>query len=225
MGALNHIPHPSPEEDRRSTRTSIGGLMGGNALLLAFFALGWLEVAELIWSFWAHSVTIGFFNYRRMMSLEDFSTEGLTSNGRPVPETEKGKRSTANFFLLHYGGFHAGYLAFMVSSGLPDGGTWLLIAMGAVGFGIGEHAIFRRHLETDRGWRPNIGTLFFQPYLRVIPMHTAGLAALAGTAGAAWFFIPLKLLTDVGMYLIDEHMDARRAKSSEPAAEGQGGAL
>ena len=54
---------------------------------------------------------IGYFNYRRMLMLRNFTTEGLSSNGKSVPETAKGKRDTANFFLLHYGFFHLGQFA------------------------------------------------------------------------------------------------------------------
>lgn len=48
-----------------------------------------------------------------MMKLKKFSSVGLTSNGRPVPENKKGKRSTAFFFAVHFGFFHLGYLVFI----------------------------------------------------------------------------------------------------------------
>jgi hypothetical protein len=159
---------------------------------------------------------IGAFNYLRIRSLEHFSTAGLTMNGRPVPETEQAKRSTARFFLLHYGFFHMGYAVFLLAEhGRGGVSLWLLGAV--LGLVAGEWATFARHRRTDRTWTPNLGTLLFQPYLRIVPMHLAILAA--GMAGAV--FLPLKLLADVGMFMVDERMDARRAREQGVAPAAQ----
>lgn len=187
-------------------RASLGGIVVGNVLLMLSYAVGWISLAELMWTYWLQSVAIGVFNYRRMMGLERFTTDGLTSNNRPVPTTPEGKRSTANFFALHYGGFHLGYLVFLAQDP-PAAEAWPWLAMAAVSLVAGEWNTHQRHRETDATWSPNLGTLLFQPYLRVVPMHIAILAVNA----AGTVLLPLKLLADVGMYLIDEHLDARRA--------------
>ncbi len=35
------------------------------------------------------------------------TTEGITHNGKRVPETEEGKKSTATFFAMRHNAFHA----------------------------------------------------------------------------------------------------------------------
>ena len=75
------------------------------------------SVLELMWPFWMQSVIIGYYARRRILALEQFSTEGLTMNDRPVAETPDSKRKIADFFVLHYGGFHAAYLMFLIMMG------------------------------------------------------------------------------------------------------------
>jgi hypothetical protein len=77
-------------------------LLANGATLAAALLLEW-DAGWLLWPYWIQSVVIGWYARRRMLALVRFSTEGFTSNGRRVPEDESGKRSTANFFALHYG--------------------------------------------------------------------------------------------------------------------------
>jgi hypothetical protein len=213
MPLLDHVHGPSADEDRRQLSVSFTGLVAGNLLLMASYAAGWVSISEVLWTYWVQSVVIGLFNFLRMWNLERFSTEGLTSNGQRVPETEEGKRSTARFFLMHYGAFHAAYALFLVLEHRP-GGIVLWLVPAAAGLVAGEWATYRRHRRSDPTWTPNLGTLLFQPYLRILPMHLA--IGAASAAGA--IFLPLKLVADVGMYLVDERMDANRAR--EQAAAG-----
>jgi hypothetical protein len=203
---LEHLHRATEGGDHHRHRTSLAGIVAGNLLLMVSYAFGWISLAELMWTYWLQSVAIGVFNYRRMMGLEQFTTDGLTSNDRPVPTTPEGKRSTARFFAMHYGLFHLVYLVFL-SQNPPAADAWPWLTLAAVSLVAGEWNTHRRHRETDPTWAPNLGTLLFQPYLRVVPMHFAILAVNA--AGAV--LLPMKLLADVGMYLVDEHLDARRA--------------
>jgi hypothetical protein len=65
---------------------------------------------------------------------------------------------------------------------------------------------------------PNIGTLMFFPYARVVPMHL--LIVLAASLGsesvtALLIFLLLKTGADVIMHMV-EHADARQKKPSTP---------
>jgi len=221
MPHLDRVRLESPADEGRQMGASIVGLVAGNVLLAASVFLGDLGLAEVVWAFWAHSVVIGGYHYVRMMKLQDFSTEGMTFNDRPVPETPAGRRNSANFFLMHYGIFHAAYLGFLFEWGAPGPETWPWLTGGGLGFLAGEHAAYRRHVRTDATWRPNLGTMMMQPYLRIVPMH---LTILGGRVASALIFLPLKLAADVGSYLVDEHMDAERARSQkEAAAQGPSG--
>jgi hypothetical protein len=64
------------------------------------------NLLAIIWIYWFQSVTIGFFNFIRILQLKEFSTKGVEINNQPVKPTEETKILIAFFFLLHYGFFH-----------------------------------------------------------------------------------------------------------------------
>jgi len=73
------------------------------------------SLITIMWVYWFQSVTIGFFNFIRILTLKDFSTDGFKVNNRSVEATKKTKISTAIFFAFHYGFFHFVYAIFLVS--------------------------------------------------------------------------------------------------------------
>ena len=81
----------------------------------------------------------------------------------------------------------------------------------------------RRNDALSRGdlrGRPNLGTLMFTPYLRVLPMHLSILigAALGGGTGLLVLFTVLKTVSDIGMDAVDRRMAERHADRTETAA-------
>jgi hypothetical protein len=218
MPLQDHVPGTADAEGRRRLNASLGGLLLGNLTLLASFAFGWITLGELLWTYWFQSVVIGAFNVLRIRALQRFTTDGMTMNDRPVPTTPEAKRQVANFFTIHYGFFHLIYAIFLFAEHPPAGWGWLWLVGVSVMFGASELSTFRRHRAADRGWEPNLGTLMFQPYLRIVPMHLT----IVGAASAGFVFLPLKTLADVGMYLVDEHMDAKRARAQSAGARAAG---
>jgi hypothetical protein len=192
-----------------SARRGLGGILLANGLTLLVALLAQWPLAVLLWPFWIQSLIIGWFSRKRMLALRQFSTAGFTSNGRPVPETEAGKRSTAAFFSLHYGGFHAGYLVFLLvlqANHRLSPWDWLGIAIATAGFWWGHRQSHRRNLEADLGGRRNLGALMFLPYARVLPMHLAiGLGA--GMGDSDWIgllvFSALKTAADALMHVVE----------------------
>ena len=73
------------------------------------------SLVSIMWVYWFQSITIGFFNFVRILQLKEFSTEGLRINGQSVEPTQSTKIRTAFFFLVHYGLFHFGYMIFLLS--------------------------------------------------------------------------------------------------------------
>ena len=62
---------------------------------------------------------------------------------------------------------------------------------------------------------PNLGTLMFMPYARVIPMH---LTIIFGTQigdGAVWLFVLLKTGADVVMHKVEHHVLQRARKQPQ----------
>ncbi|MBI1907588.1 MAG: hypothetical protein HYS20_15330, partial [Rhodocyclales bacterium] len=224
---------------------AIRGIVASNVLTIAVaVAKGW-GVAQLLWPFWIQSVIIGYYARRRMLALQEFSTDGFAINDQPVDPTPATQRSTANFFALHYGFFHFVYLVFLLSmsaaadsAGLmpftnEDTGAVTMVRVGqthaidfvifaalGIGFWFSHRASHREHVAADLARRPNIGSLMFLPYARVIPMHLTILGgAMLGGGGGIWLFGILKLGADVVMHKVEHkwlQSAAHTRRSHEP---------
>jgi hypothetical protein len=199
-------------------------LSNGFAILLALFQ-GW-PLSPLLVVYWCQSVIIGAFNVARILTLKKFSTEGFAFNDRRVPENKKGKTKTASFFAVHYGFFHFVYLVFLGTDAsdfikslegeksLTYELCWILFAV--AGFLLSHWFSFRKNVEADLAHRPNIGTIMFLPYLRIIPMHLTIIIGGAISSGG-WmliFFMSLKTAADYFMH-IAEHYLMRKMKKTE----------
>lgn len=215
----------------RDTDRAVGGILASNAFTLV--AALWQDwgVLQLMWPFWIQSLVIGWYARERILKLGAFSTDGLTMNDQPVPPTPATQRSVANFFALHYGGFHAGYLVFLVimtatsdAAGFitvtnESTGVQSLVEIGrvhpfdfvifaalGVGFWQAHRASHHEHVAADLGRSPNLGTLMLMPYARVVPMHlTLVFGFMLGT-GAVWLFVLLKTAADVVMHKLEHRM-------------------
>lgn len=194
-------------------RLSLGSLVVAN---VAAIGLGlWQDwpLGSLLWPYWVQSVVIGWYSRRRILSLKRFSTEGFKVNNRPVEPTPETQRSTANFFAVHYGAFHLAYLIFLLTfsfgkvkgfSGTIDPLDWLGIGAASVAFVVNHHMSYRRHRESDSRGCPNIGTLMFLPYARIVPMHLVIIVgASMGGAGSLLLFGALKTGADALMHGVE----------------------
>jgi hypothetical protein len=198
-----------------NTRSLIVANVAALALALWF---QW-PLALLLWPYWVQSLVIGWFSRKRILALQDFSTEGFKINDVTVAPTRAVKASTANFFALHYGFFHLVYFVFLlqgVAALTPI--DWLGLAAAAVGFIVNHQASYRHNIEADARGKPNIGTLMFLPYLRIVPMHLTILAggALAGAQVSVWgllVFGCLKTAADVAMHVIEHRLLQKGAVS------------
>ncbi len=197
-------------------------LLANVATLASALALQW-DPGWLLWPYWMQSVVIGWYARQRMLALRQFSTEGFTSNGKRVPEDEAGKRSTANFFALHYGFFHVGYLFFLWQEHRPQlQWDWLVLLGCGASFVLSQRRTYEAQHAADLRGRPNLGTLMFTPYLRVVPMHLAVIAGagLDGAAGMLVGFTLLKTASDLALDAIDRRMAVKaadRATASQPS--------
>lgn len=217
---------------------ALRNILASNALTAAVAVLFDWGLLAVLWPFWIQSVVIGVFARRRILKLVEFSTEGLQINKRDVEPTAATRTQVANFFAFHYGFFHFIYFVFLAgfTAGAVAGGgsvavtnsstgevmqvamgqvhalDWLLFAALGFVFWRTHAASHREHVEADLAGRPNIGTLMFMPYLRILPMHlTLILGMVLGGGGAVLLFLGLKTLADAGMHLL-EHALLRRAR-------------
>jgi len=191
--------------------TSTLVLVLSNLLTIVVALIMAWDLRQLVWIYWAQSVIIGTYQGLRMMALKKFSTEGFTSNDQPVPETPEGKRSTVIFFAVHYGFFHIGYLFFLLGLAHLDLNIigWIGLAGCIAGFLVNHHFSFVANRQRDLRRVPNLGSMMFFPYLRVVPMHLTiilgfGMMQSSGRqTGALLLFLVLKSLSDVGMHVIE----------------------
>lgn len=200
---------------------SVSLLILSNLFVIALAVVQRWQVIELIWVYWLQNIIIGFFNWRRMMNLKEFSTENFKSNGVQPPPTVKTKQSTALFFLLHYGFFHAVYLFFLIQV-INDIPSQVLLhsTIGLAIFVCNHYFSYRYNRELDDASRPNIGNIMFLPYLRIIPMHLVLILGASMDGWSLWpllFFLLLKTTADVLMHVI-VHAINRKLVLKEAAA-------
>jgi hypothetical protein len=188
------------------------------ATLAVALGLDW-PLSTLMWPYWIQSVVIGYYSRKRILALGRFSTENFTMNDQPVSATPATQRSVANFFTVHYGFFHFGYLMFLIKE-LPALAWWDVLGWLALGlsFAWNHRLSFEQNVATDRQGTPNIGTLMFLPYARILPMHFTillGGTVAGGGARAVLIFGALKTLADVLMHFV-EHRVLQRSRTAVP---------
>ncbi len=192
-------PGESPHATGGFGRSDALGILLANLAVLGLSLWQGLPAACLVWPYWCQSAVIGLFHHRRILALQRFSTEGFTSNDRPVPVTEQAKRETALFFALHYGFFHAMFLLFLAALAWPATADWKWIALGALGFGASQALTQRARLAADAAAVPNLGAMLFLPYLRVLPiaLSIGFIGYLHESGGAVLLFGLIKTGADV----------------------------
>ncbi len=187
---------------------SLWSLLLANVLTIVMALWQGWSLIMLLWVYWAQSVIIGGFNFWRMRSLQTFTTKGLKVNGHSVEPTEKTKHSISWFFLMHYGFFHLVYLVFLATS-LQDVSLNIGVPVMALVFFFNHLYSFFLNRKKDEACVPNIGTLMFLPYARIVPMHlTLILGAFFSGAGLL-FFLLLKTMADMIMHVV-EHRPCKK---------------
>jgi len=170
------------------------------------------SIMIILWSYWLQSIIIGFFNFFKILTLKEFSTDGYKSNGREVPATTGTKIGTAFFFAFHYGMFHLIYSFFLLgfsfaSSGISFEEIGFVFLSGIIFFV--NHLFSFLYFKSKPQKKQNIGAVMFFPYLRIIPMHTTiifgGMFLFTGIGSAfvLVLFLSLKTIADLAMHSIE----------------------
>jgi hypothetical protein len=193
---------------------SVVVLLLSNLLTIGLAVYQQWDIFVVMWVYWGQSVIIGYFNFRRIRDLKKFSTAGFMINDQPVKPTPKTQRQTALFFALHYGIFHLVYLGFLSADTKVAGGFPLFNVLLCIGvFYLNHWFSYRYNREQEQDRVPNIGSIMFYPYIRIIPMHLmiiAGITFFGGSSAALIIFLLMKTAADVAMHVI-EHTMARNA--------------
>jgi hypothetical protein len=201
------------------TKTSTLSLIFSNLLVIFFAAVDGISANEVLWIYWSQSVIIGIFNFIKMITLKDFSTEGFKQGKKQMLPTRATAISSAVFFLFHYGFFHLIYAVFLgtfsdfsYSSGSNSGTKYFLLSAGMFFISYLIEFINSKKEQTEE--LPNIGMIMFAPYARIIPMHlTIIFGGFIGAAGSIFstntnlaviiLFIGIKTVVDLITHSID----------------------
>jgi hypothetical protein len=65
------------------TKFSTLSLIFSNFLVIIFAVIDKLSAIEVLWIYWAQSVIIGIFNFLKIITLKEFSTEGFKQGKKP----------------------------------------------------------------------------------------------------------------------------------------------
>jgi len=221
-----NMPNASAPRDR-----ALWGILVVNVITLLWALWQQWSVLQLLWPYWIQSLIIGWYARQRILKLDAFCTEGMRVNGRRVEATPATARQTANFFALHFGGFHVVYLIFLVAlTSTTDAAGNIMVtnestgvrsevhighvhaldffayAVLAFGYWRTHRASHAEHVAFDLGNRPKLGTLMMLPYARVLPMHLAIILAVAVGSGAIGLFVLLKTVADVVMHKVEHRL-------------------
>jgi len=201
------------------------GLFGIVASNLLAIGLAWWQhwpLVTLLWPYWVQSVIIGWYSRKRILALGPFSL--ANTSGFDKGSDEATKRSTASFFVLHYGAFHLVYALFLwnlTTHGMRGMAPYhvtpldvIFMAVITVSFVLTHRATYQRIMAADQQGKPNIGGVMFLPYLRVVPMHlTIILGVAAGYTGGVMLFAGVKTMADVLMHWIECRITLRTVES------------
>ena len=192
---------------------SVWSLLISNLLIALFTIIEKQSVLNVLWVYWFQSVTIGVFNFFRIITLNDYTVDGMKMNGKPLTKSKSAKIGVAVFFLFHYGFFHFVYAVFLsafISIGVISKGgidvTFILLT--SLIFFIHYLVEFVFTFRQEQLTVQSLPKLMFVPYKRIIPMHLtiilSGFVLVGGAFGSVnhniiilLIFIGLKTVMDI----------------------------
>lgn len=187
-----------------------------NLCLVWGYEDGWLSMDTIIWIYFFQSVIIGMSNTVRMACLKDFNSDNFQINGEAVQPTNKTKWMSAIFFTLHYGFFHLAYFIFLIIFSVGNGSKldFRMVLINAGIIALNAIISTSSNIMQDREDKPAISSMFFTPYLRVVPMHIfiilgftrkvnpEVLIPVLGAINSFYVFLILKLFSDLVMHIV-----------------------
>jgi Family of unknown function (DUF6498) len=177
-------------------------LIGINVYLIIHYYNNPAIFTTLIWLYWSQSVMMGLFNAVDILTVRTVQTEPDKATGQPVSSMFKNRVRGALFFTVHYGFFHLAYLIFIATMKRSGPFQWDFYKYFIMAFFVGQVINFVQHKIQQRRAASNIGTMFFVPYLRIIPMHLTILIPAFLNISNLGIFLILKSVADVVMYIV-----------------------
>lgn len=200
---------------------SIISLIVSNLIIIILAVIQKWDISTVLWVYWMQSIIIGFFQFLRILSLRNFSTEKFIINGHPALPTPKTKTFTAFFFAFHYGFFHFIYAIFLFNlfkSDHPFDFGYLLL--GGLVFFINHLFSYFQNRIIDEQKIQNIGTLMFTPYTRIVPMHLIIIFGAILGQSTLIVFLLLKTIADLVMHIVKHKRACNPLRYNHKPASG-----
>lgn len=187
-------------------------LLAGNLYCIWYYQNHSNGFATIVWVYWLQSVIIGLFNFADLLTIKNFDSGTFKLNGAPVTQNNKG--CLAFFFLVHYGGFHLGYAIFLlVDIGIRNVDKVFLL-IGVAAFMMESLSGFIKRKQQQPAATLSIGSIFFLPYLRVVPMHLMILIPKFTGLTPSLIFLVLKMIADILSFMLYQHIYNKNNEAS-----------
>lgn len=155
---------------------SVWLLLISNILIALFAIIENQNVLNILWVYWFQSVIIGVFNFFKIISLKNFTVDGLKMNNKLLAKSSSAKYGVAIFFLFHYGFFHFVYATFLftffslgdISSNKIDTNFILITSLI---FFVNYLVEYVFSFKKEQSESHSLPKLMMSPYKRIIPMH------------------------------------------------------
>ncbi len=175
-------------------------LLAGNIYCIWYYENNPDAFATVVWIYWFQSITIGLFTFLDLLTVKNYDTGNFKMNNKPVTSDNKG--CVAWFFLFHYGIFHVVYAVFLlVNQGIRSVDK-IILMLGIAVFFAESILNFMKQKQIEHTQSINLGTMFFLPYLRIIPMHLMILLPAFLGWKPSLLFLALKMGADILSFLI-----------------------
>ncbi len=171
---------------------------------------GW-RLIDVLWIYWAQSLIMMFFTWRRILNLKQFSTGDLFVNNQPVDPTRETPKMLARQFLILFVPVHLIYPVFLSGADEPALGMRDIgFAVCILAFAVNQAFSYFHNRQEEINRTPNVETLMLYPGLRTFPMLLAlkTVLSVSGSGLSMLQFLVLKSLVDVIMYIV-QHSDMK----------------
>ena len=141
-------------------------ILAFNAILVYTYQIGETSASLVVLLYYVQSVFIGIQYFIRLVAI------GKRNAQEKEDKPRQGVYGEAVFFLLHYGFFHLVYFFFIIKMvidlpGVVDFKMLLLLMLALAGNTV---LSTMSDVRQDRAAKES-PSIFFQPYLRIFPMH------------------------------------------------------
>ena len=187
---------------------SIFFLLGGNLYCIWYYVNHPEDFATVVWIYWVQSIIIGLFNFFDLLTIKKYDASNFKMNDQPLQPGNKG--CTAYFFFLHFGFFHVAYAFFLLMDVGINNVSKKMFLLGLAVFLAESIFNFMRQKQLEKSVTFNIGTLFFLPYLRIIPMHLMILLPAFFGWKPSLLFLNLKMGADILSYIFYRSLLSKR---------------